>query len=270
MTFVDAGGVALHVRRDAPATTATADPDAPTLVYPHSLGTELRIWDGVVERLPHRYQLRIDLRGHGLSEVPAGDYSIAAMTGDLWGVLDRLRIGPVVVIGVSVGGQIALRAALERPAQVVGLVALDTAARIRAAENWTDRIAAVHAGGLEPLADGTVARWFVADQADRDPTTVRGYRRMLLRTPVEGYVATCAALRDEDLTPRLPEIVQPVLVLCGSHDAATPPEVVRGLANALPRARYVEIADAGHLPCLDQPGATAAHIDAFVRGLDRG
>ena len=268
MTFVDAGGIALHVRRDPPADAASPGP--PTLVYLHSLGTELRIWDGVVERLPHRDQLRLDLRGHGLSEVPPGPYDLATMTRDVLHVLDRLGIGPVVAIGVSVGGQVALQAALERPEQVVGVVALDTAGRIRDAESWRERIAEVRAGGLAPLADATVARWFVPDHADREPRTVGGYRRLLLKTSVEGYAATCAALRDADLGPRLAEIARPVLVLCGSHDTATPPEVVRGLADALPRARYVEIADAGHLPCIDQPAATAAHIETFVRALDLG
>jgi len=270
VTFVDAGGVALHVRRDPPAGTPVGEPSAPTLVYLHSLGTELRIWDGVVERLRHRDQLRLDLRGHGLSEVPAGAYTIAALTRDLFHVLDRLGVGPVVAIGVSVGGQVALRAALERPAQVVGVVALDTAGRIRDRASWSARIAEVRAAGLEPLADATVARWFVPGHAARDPRAVQGYRRLLLRTSVDGYAATCAALRDEDLTPRLAEIAQPALVLCGSHDEATPPDVVRGLARALPRGRYVEIADAAHLPCIDQPEATAAHIDAFVRDLVGG
>lgn len=269
MTFVDAGGITLHVRHD-PAAGAESDPGAPTLVYLHSLGTELRIWDAVVALLPHREHLRVDLRGHGLSEVPPGDYSIAAMTRDVGAALDGLGTGPVVVIGVSVGGQIALRTALERPRQVLGVVALDTAGRIRDREHWSERIAAVRAGGLEALADETVARWFVHGHAQRDPVTVAGYRRLLLRTPVDGYLGTCAALRDEDLRPRLDEITQPVLALCGSRDTATPPEVVRALATALPRARFAEIADAAHLPCIDQPQATAALVDDFVRGLGRG
>lgn len=269
MTFVDAGGITLHVRHD-PAAGAESDAGAPTLVYLHSLGTELRIWDAVVALLPQREHLRVDLRGHGLSEVPPGEYSIAAMSRDVGAALDRLGIGPVVVIGVSVGGQIALRAALERPRQVRGVVALDTAGRIREREHWSERIATVRAGGLEALADETVARWFLPDHAERDPVAVAGYRRLLLMTPVDGYLGTCAALRDEDLRPRLDEITQPVLVLCGSHDTATPPEVVRALATALPRARFAEIADAAHLPCIDQPQATAALVDDFVRGLGPG
>jgi 3-oxoadipate enol-lactonase len=266
VSFVDAGTVSLHAKlTGAPENAAVGGP--PTLVYLHSLGTEMRIWDAVAEQLSHLPQLRLDLRGHGLSEAPTGDYSIAEMAADVWGVLDQLNIGPVVMIGVSVGGQIALRAAFERPAQVMGVVALDTAARIRNRESWSERIDLVRTRGLEPIADETVARWFVTGVAKHNAVVVAGYRRMLMRTPLEGYLGTCAALRDEDLTPHLARITQPVLVVCGSHDAATPPAVVRGLAQGLPHARYVEIAAAGHLPCLDQPSATAAHIDSFVREL---
>jgi pimeloyl-ACP methyl ester carboxylesterase len=92
---------------------------------------------------------------------------------------------------------------------------------------------------------------------------------MLLRTPVAGYLGTCAALRDEDLTGQLADLPQPVLVLCGSHDVATPPELARDLARALPRGRYAEIAGAAHLPCIDRPGDVSRHLDAFMHELDR-
>ena len=271
--FVDADGVMLHVRREAaaraPAHADRAD-GIPSLVYLHSLGTDLRIWDGVVARLPEHEHLRIDLRGHGLSDVPAGDYTIARMTDDVIAVLEQVGLQRTVVVGVSVGGQIALRAALARPASVVGVVALDTAARIGDRATWDARIAAVRAGGIEAIADAVVERWFAASIADRAPLARRGYRNLLLRAPVAGYLATCAALRDEDLTPHLAALRQPVLVMCGSDDTATPPALVQDLAAALPRARYLELDDTGHLPCIDRPDVTARHIGAFARATGPG
>ena len=272
-SFVDANGVTLHVRHDAVACAPTGEGRAegtPTLVYLHSLGADLRIWDGVVARLPEHEHLRIDLRGHGLSDVPAGDYTIARMTDDVIAVLEQVGLQRAVVIGVSVGGQIALRAALARPASVVGVVALDTAARIGDRATWDARIAAVRAGGIEAIADAVVERWFAASIADRAPLARRGYRNLLLRAPVAGYLATCAALRDEDLTPHLAALRQPVLVMCGSDDTATPPALVQDLAAALPRARYLELDDTGHLPCIDRPDVTARHIGAFARATGPG
>ena len=269
MDFLDAAGLAIHVRRDArtDGERGAAVDDAPTLLHLHSLGAELRIWDGVVARLPHHAHLRVDLRGHGTSEIPAGDYTIEAMAHDVLAALDAAAVRPVVVVGISVGGQVALRMALARPSQVVGVVALDTAARIGDDATWNARIAQVRRGGIAAVADAVVARWFGPGFAARDPVTPRGYRQMLLRTPVAGYLATCAALRDEDLGPDLRALVRPVLVVCGGHDTATPPALARGLASSLRRGHYAEIAGAAHLPCIDRPADTAGLIDGFVRGL---
>lgn len=264
--FVEVAGVTLHARRDGPLPAS----GAPTLVYLHSLGTDIRIWDGVVARLPHHSHVRIDLRGHGLSDVPPADYSIPAMTDDVLGLLDLVGLDRVVVVGISVGGQIALRAALERPDVVVGVVALDTAGRIGERAAWDERIAAVRTHGVAAIADATVARWFGPSFRAREPAAVRGYRNLLLRTPPDGYAATCAALRDEDLGLELATITPRALVLCGSEDAATPPGLVRALAASLPDAKYVEIEDAAHLPCIDRPDVVARHIDAFVLAIAVG
>jgi 3-oxoadipate enol-lactonase len=264
--FIDADGILLHVRCDGRGEGTCGSADAvghPPLVYLHSLGTELRIWDPLIARLPGRLHVRLDLRGHGLSEVPTGPYRIADMAGDVLAVLADLEIERAVLVGVSIGGQIALRVALERPRSVRGLVALDTAARIGDRATWNARMDEVRAGGLEAIADAVVARWFAPSIAARDPMAQRGYRNLLLRTPVAGYLAACAALRDEDLRARLGAIDCPSLVLCGSEDTATPPALVRGLAAALPRARYREIEDAGHLPCIDRPDRTARHLASF-------
>jgi 3-oxoadipate enol-lactonase len=263
---VDSGGVLLHARHDAPAVTGSAE--GRSLVLVHSLGTDGRIWDGVVARLAHRRHLRVDLRGHGLSDAPAGDYEITALADDVLAVLDAFEVRRAVLIGISVGAQVALRVALARPQAVAGIVALDTAARIGDVDAWNARIAAVRAGGLEAIADATVARWFGRDTLAREPHTVRGYRNLLCRTSPVGYVGTCAALRDEDLTPHLRDVHAPALVLCGDEDSATPPALARALAAALPFARFRELRGAGHLPCLDRASEVADAIEGFVRGLD--
>jgi 3-oxoadipate enol-lactonase len=262
-TFVDVDGVTLHARIDEP--TPPSAPEAPPLVFVHSLGTELRIWDDVVARLPANRRVRVDLRGHGLSDAPPGDYTLAGLASDVLGVLDHVGVAKAVFVGVSIGGQVALQAALDAPQRVAGLVLLDTAARIGDRAAWEARRAEVRAEGLAASADAVVGRWFAP--ASRDPSAFRGYRNLLLRTPAAGYLGACAALRDADLRDLAAGIAAPALVLCGSEDAATPPALVRGLADALPDARYVEVEGAGHLPCLDRPDEVAAHVAAFLRRL---
>jgi len=263
-TFVDVGGVTLHARVDEPAAAAAG---ARPLVFVHSLGTDLRIWDRVVARFPDVRRVRVDLRGHGLSDAPPGDYALATLAADVLAVLDRVGVADAVVIGVSIGGQVALQVALDAPERVAGLVLLDTAARIGDRAGWEARRTEVRAHGLAASADAVVGRWFPPASRARDPLAPRGYRNLLLRTPAAGYLGACAALRDADLRDRTAEIAQPALVLCGGDDTATPPSLVRGLADALPDARYIEIAGAGHLPCLDRPDAVARHIAAFLQHL---
>ena len=88
---------------------------------------------------------------------------------------------------------------------------------------------------------------------------------MLTRIPVTGYTATCEAIRDADLTAATHTIQAPTLVLCGAEDSATPPELVRGLIELMPKARFEAIPNAGHLPCVEQPEETAVHIQNFLQ-----
>jgi pimeloyl-ACP methyl ester carboxylesterase len=88
---------------------------------------------------------------------------------------------------------------------------------------------------------------------------------MLTRTPAEGYIGTCAALSDADLSEAAKAVRAKTLVLCGAQDVATPPELARDLFNLLPDARCVEIPNAAHLPCVEQPGQFAEIVWQFFR-----
>lgn len=257
--FVRAGETVLHVRSEGgPGAHGV------TLAYVNSLGSDLRIWDGVVARLPGRPHLRHDLRGHGLSDVPPAPYAIADHAADLLAVLDAHGLDRVVLVGISVGGLIALRATLERPEAVAALVLMDTAAKLGDEDGWNARIATVREQGLPAASETIVQRWFPERFRLAQPDAYRGYRNLLARTPAEGYVGTCAALRDEDLRERLHEIAVPALVMGGSEDVSTPPATVRELSVALPDARWHEIDGSGHLPCVDRPDEVADRVDAFL------
>jgi pimeloyl-ACP methyl ester carboxylesterase len=87
---------------------------------------------------------------------------------------------------------------------------------------------------------------------------------MLTRTPVAGYTATCEAIRDADLADSARMIQTKTLVLGGAEDAATPPDLVRELAQTLPDARLELIEQAAHLPCIEQPDAMVTAIHRFL------
>jgi 3-oxoadipate enol-lactonase len=244
----------------------SGNPNGVPLVFINSLGTDWRIWNEVVPHFEGRFRVvRYDKRGHGLSDCPPAPYSIRDHAEDLAGLLDVLSIETAVLIGISVGGLIAQDFAAAWPERVQQLVLCDTAAKIGTAEMWNGRIHTLRAAGMEPLADAILSRWFALGFGRQNPAAYQGYRHMLTRTPVTGYIGTCEAIRDADLTEATRTIQAPTLVLCGAEDSATTPEVVRGLAALLPNACYEEIPKAGHLPCVEQPEATAVAIIKFLQ-----
>ncbi|MPZ11872.1 MAG: 3-oxoadipate enol-lactonase [Kiloniellaceae bacterium] len=258
MDFRTLNGIVLHVQDLGPA-------DRPALVFSNSLGTDFRIWDDVVARLAERFRIVLyDKRGHGLSEIDKPPYSIAEHVGDLAALLDEFAIESALVCGISVGGLIAQGLYASRPELVSGLILCDTAHKIGTAELWNTRIAAIEKGGIASIAEAILERWFSRALRDNDPTALAGWRAMLTRTPQAGYLGTCAAIRDADFTDEAARIAVPTLCIVGAEDGATPPELVRQTAELIPGARCEVIAGAGHLPCIEQPAAVAALIEAFA------
>jgi 3-oxoadipate enol-lactonase len=259
MPFGRFNDVVLHYEDEGPA-------DAPAFVFINSLGTDLRIWDRVSARLAAgRRLLRYDLRGHGLSDAPAGPYALDDHVGDLAALMDARGIKSALIVGLSVGGVIAMALASQRPDFAHALVLSDTAHKIGTRDMWEARIVAVRQGGMPAIAEAIMQRWFSAQFRADKPVDLIFYRNMLTRTPVEGYVGTCATLRDADLTDVASKLALPVLCLAGAEDQSTPPDLVRSLAALLPNARFDMIPHAGHLPCLEQPDIMARHISAFAR-----
>lgn len=254
MQFAQLDDITLHYRLDGRAGRGT-------IVLINSLGTDLRIWDDVVDHLADDFTLRYDKRGHGLSDLGSPPYAISDHTGDLIGLLDDLGIARAVFCGLSVGGLIAQDLYARAPERVAGLVFSNTAARIGEAEAWNQRIAAVEAGGIEGIAEGVLPRWFSASYMTS--RAFPGYRNMLLRQPAQGYAGTCAAIRDFDMRERTGSIAVPTACIGASEDGATPPGLVKQFAASIPGATYHEIAGVGHLPCIEAP----VRVSAIIRNI---
>lgn len=264
MAFVRTNGIVLHYRLHGPE-------GAPAVAFVNSLGTDARIWDEVIERLAARYRiLSYDKRGHGLSDAPPGDYTLADHVQDLVGLLDQAGMSTAAVAGVSVGGLIAQGLALSHPDRLKALVLCDTAPKFGNPQMWTDRIAAIRAGGMGAIADAIMERWFSAGFRSGRPADLAGWRNLFLRTDVEGYCGTCATLRDSDLTGEIGRIATPTLVVVGDEDGSTPVPVVRACAEATPGARFEIIPQAGHIPSIEQPAAVAALLTQFFEEAGHG
>ncbi len=242
--------------------------DKPVIAFANSLGTDFRIWRDVIVRLADAFTILVyDKRGHGLSDLVEAPYSIERHASDLAGLLDLLSIRRAVICGLSVGGLIAQSMYRLRPDLIDALILCDTAPKIGSDIIWNGRIADIEANGLVSMADAVMERWFTPAFRDLERTAVAGYANMLVRQPKEGYVAACAAIRDADLTNAASKIAVPTLCVVGDQDGATPPDLVRSMADLIPGARFAIIANAGHIPCVEQPETLVALIRDFIASL---
>lgn len=262
MPFITIKDVTLHYELSAPRK------GAPVLVFSNSLGTDFRIWNEVARAFSADFAVLVyDKRGHGLSDLGSGHASIADHAQDLAGLMDALGLGSAVICGLSVGGMIAQALSVARPDLVSALILCDTAPKIGTAESWNTRIAAIQKDGLPSLLDPVMERWFTPAFRRADNPDYAGYRNMFARQSAEGYAATCAAIRDADLTEDARRISVPTLCIVGDQDGSTPPELVAAMAALIPGARYEVVAGAGHIPCVEQPRALIALMREFVAGL---
>jgi 3-oxoadipate enol-lactonase len=259
MQFARLNGVTLHYE-------VTGDvARQPALVFANSLGSDLRIWRAVSDRLAGEFALlAYDLRGHGLSDLGPTPFGIADHAADLAALIGHVGLRRAVVCGVSAGGQVALALAAARPDLVEALVLCDTAAVIGTPAYWDTRIANIEAGGLEAVADAVLERWFTSAFRRPDNPAYAGYRNMFVRQSAAGYIATARAVRDADLVAAARGLAVPTLCLAGEADTSTPPALVAALAELIPGARFELIKGAGHLPCIEQPAIFCDTVRAFL------
>jgi 3-oxoadipate enol-lactonase len=239
--------------------------DLPVLLFANSLGTNSDMWAWQVPLLSRHFRvIRYDKRGHGLSSVPAGEYSYEALADDALELLAFLGVAKAHVCGTSIGGLIAMSMALKRPDMVGKLVVTNTAAYIGPPQAWADRIAAVMSQGLHVMGEGLVrGRWLSPGFQETQPGSTQLLIDMLKRTPDAGYARTCAALRDGDLREHISRITAPTLVVSGRQDRATTTEQALDLVRAIPDARHLEV-NAAHFSNWEQPAPFTTAVRDFL------
>ena len=239
--------------------------DAPTLVFSNSLGTDLAMWDLQATALSKEFRiLRYDGRGQGQSSATAGPYSIALLADDLIQLLDRLQVLAVHFCGLSMGGMVGMSIALRAPDRLRKLILCNTAPKIGTPETWNARIHAVRTGGMAVVVEGVLERWFTQEFRTQAPSAVEGTRQMLLRSPVEGYLACCAAVRDMDARDSIASIRVPTLILSGTHDPVTPPQDGQYMLGKIGGALYTELA-AAHLSNIEAAEAFTMEVARFLK-----
>jgi 3-oxoadipate enol-lactonase len=238
-------GCSIHYRYDG-------EEGRPVVMLSNSLGSTLEMWEPQMPALTGRYRvLRYDNRGHGLSDVPPGPYTLERIARDARELIAHQGVAPVLWCGLSLGGMVGMWLAANAPGAIKRAVLANTSAMIGQPEVWRERIAAVEQGGTAAIASGVLQRWLTAGYIEQNPAVAEKTRGMIASTPSRGYAASAAAVRDMDLRDSLSRIGAPVLVIAGCADVSTPPamaeEIIGGIAGA--RGAFLE---AAHLSNIEQ------------------
>lgn len=194
---------------------------------------------------------------------------MADLVGDLDRLLDELRLPSVSIVGLSMGGMIAMGLAIARPARVRKLVLANTTSRYPEAVRplWTERTKLAREQGMGAVAGAAVARLFAPAFAAAAPHVVERYRDRLLRTDPRSYAECCDAVAQVDFDRGLRDVVAPTLVIAGGADVAAPVSLAAALTSRIRGARLAVLEGAGHLSSVEAPAEFAALVLSF---LDEG
>jgi 3-oxoadipate enol-lactonase len=240
--------------------------DAPWLVFSNSLLTDLSVWDAQVAAFADRFHiLRYDQRGHGGTEVPAEPATLDQLTEDLAALMEHFGVSTATVAGVSMGAATVLCLAARAPQLAMAVVASDGQAGTApgGAQTWQERMDFARQHGMAVHAEATLKRWFSPASLAAGNPAIPHVRRMIENTPEAGFVACARALQSYDIRAALPGLRQPVLLVAGAADGAMP-KSMRAMAESIPDARFVEIPDAGHLPCIEAPSPFNQAMETFL------
>lgn len=257
MPMVTVGKEQFHYRFDGPET-------APVLMLSNSLGTDLTMWDQQIPYWAGPFRvLRYDSRGHGKSTAPARPYSMAELGRDALGIMDALGLDKVHWCGLSKGGMVGQWLLTHARERIGKAVLANTASRMPPPELWNTRIRFCGEQGMDKLAEATRERWFSAGFRAAGSPDLERILTVFRNVPPQGYAGCCAAIRDMDQHEAIRSITNPVLVIIGQHDPATPPAAGLHIHAAIRKARK-KVLNAAHLSNVEQPVAFAKAVAEFL------
>ena len=235
----------------------------------HAIGCDHRMWDSLTAALaPYFRVVRMDVRGHGKSEVTPRPYSLDQLADDARDVMDSLGIDKAHWVGLSMGGMIGQAFALRHPKRLARLVLANTTSSYgpEGPAMWEARAKAVSDGGMAAIKDIVMGRYFSEEFRARNPSVVETVGNRFLATSPQGYIGCCDAIRALDFSSRLGGIDAPTLVIAGEKDLGTPVAMSQAIARAIPRAKLAVIPGAAHLSAVENPEAFARLVRDFLGG----
>lgn len=258
-TVID--GVRLHSEQEGQGTD---------LILIHGLGMNLRDWDACTPVLArHHRVLRVDVRGFGESEKPAGPYSPQLFARDVAGLARTCRVTCAHVAGISMGGVIAQRLALDFPDLVQSLTLISTSSEVKAQAQaaWAEMAADVEQHGFTTSARFS-ERLYAPSFVTMHPEIVRDRVNRTAANDARAWAAAARAIGAFNWTADLSRVQVPTLIVQGLEDVLTPPGGSIKMSRVLPRSRLLMLPDCGHFVPDEKPEVFTHTLLAFLAGVD--
>jgi len=241
------------------------------VIFVHGFPFSLEMWQGQIEAVAAEEfrGVAYDVRGHGMTDVGDGQYTLESHVDDLFALLDHLKIPKTAIVGLSMGGYITLRALEREPERFVAAVLCDTKSEADTDEGRVRRAAsaqAVKKTGSTAYAADYVKLMFAQESFSTNPADVELIRQIIARTPPLSIAGTLIALAARtDTTASLASISVPTMILVGEKDAVTPPPCSRSMQAKIPGAELHVVPGAGHMSNLENPAFFNEKLVAFLK-----
>ncbi len=259
MPVIDANGCPIDVE-------VTGPENAPVLMLSSSLGTTKHMWDPQMDAFAKDYRVvRYDRRGHGKSGVPKGPYSMEMLARDAVAIMDGLKLEKVNWLGLSMGGMEGMWLGAKAGNRIDKLILSNTSSHYADKTMWHTRMDAItKAGSVAAIADMVINAWLTKDFQTAHPDVTARMKEMMIATPVEGYLACAAAVRDMDHRELLKDIKVPTLIIAGSKDPATNVAAAEFIRDQIPGAKLA-IVEAAHISNVEVPDVYARTVLDFLK-----
>ena len=242
------------------------------ILFVHGFPLDHSMWQGQLEDLSGDFRvIAPDLVGFGGSDAVEGTLGMDRLADDLATLLDRLEIDtPVAFCGLSMGGYVGWQMWQRHPGRISRLIQCDTRAIADSPEVARGRqmMAANLVQGSASVADlaaGLIPKLFADSTIQKKSPVVDATKSVIMKCPPQTVAAAQLGMAGrEDFSDRLASIQTPCLLVCGEHDVISPAEEMKGIAAAMPKAEYVEIAGAGHMAPLEDSATFNGHLREYL------
>jgi len=242
----------------------------PALIFVHGFPYDYSMWNEQIKYFKNNYYcVAYDVRGLGKSRIGTGQFTMEIFVDDLFYLIKNLKIKKPVLIGLSMGGYIALRAAERNQEAFAAFVFADThplsddnQSKLKRA----DAINTIDKNGLAKYVKNFLPLCFLPQSTKR--SVYRNVLKKSLKQSPRGVKGAQLAMLSRTSTEEfLPKITKPTLVIVGEKDELTPPTIMEAMAKKIPRSQFVLIPDAAHMSPLENPAGFNRALSSFLEKL---